>query len=195
MSPSSDASSGDGTPSMKGRGRASAANYIAIRSAARWRVLDAALGPQLVQPAVDLERRAHADVALKRFAVVADLLDDVNGPILGQAELLTVVAFSSDETLDLRVWRLHRLVEGLRGNAKLLGIDHGKERPLHDVEPLIVAMPDHRPERLLRDDLRQNHVVVRICDAKPFGIERGGVGRIGVAASRIVGFHRLVCGG
>ncbi len=40
----------------RGRGRTSAANSSAARSADRRRVLDAALGPQLVQPAFDLER-------------------------------------------------------------------------------------------------------------------------------------------
>src|SRR5262249_34089747 len=36
-------------------------------------VLQAALGPQPVEPALDLERRAHAEVALEALAVVPDL--------------------------------------------------------------------------------------------------------------------------
>src|SRR5882757_11300321 len=40
-------------------------------------VLQAALGPQLVEAALDLERRSHADVAVEAFAVVADLLHDI----------------------------------------------------------------------------------------------------------------------
>src|SRR6202789_3265115 len=42
----------------------------------RRRVLQAALVPQSVQPALDLERRAFADIALEGFAVIADRLDD-----------------------------------------------------------------------------------------------------------------------
>src|SRR4029078_2919021 len=112
-------------------------NCIAIRSADRRRVLDAAFGPQLVQPALDLERRAHADVTLKRFTVIADLLYDTDGPILGQPELLSIIALGPDEALDLRVWQLPRIVESLRGNVQCLGIDHGEERPLHNVVPLV----------------------------------------------------------
>src|SRR5215475_11227691 len=44
-------------------------------------VLQAALGPQPVEPSLDLERRAHAEVALEALAVVPDLLDDVVDPL------------------------------------------------------------------------------------------------------------------
>src|SRR5262249_7760160 len=40
-------------------------------------VLQAALGPQIVQAAVDFQHRAGTDVALEAFAVIPDLLDDV----------------------------------------------------------------------------------------------------------------------
>src|SRR5215813_11377195 len=45
-------------------------------SADRRGVLQAALGPQHVEAARDLERRALTDVALEDLAVVADMLDD-----------------------------------------------------------------------------------------------------------------------
>ena len=75
-----------------------------VRSADRRRVLDAALGPQLVQAALDLERRALPDVAFEHLAVIADMLDDADGPVLGQAELLAVIAFGADEALDRPDW-------------------------------------------------------------------------------------------
>src|SRR5471030_1675963 len=47
----------------------------------RRREHQAALGPQLVLAALQLERRAHADGALVALAGVTDLLDDVVGPV------------------------------------------------------------------------------------------------------------------
>src|SRR5262245_20074967 len=47
-----------------------AANLPFFQSADGRRVLDPAFGPQFVQATFDLERRAHAYVALKRFTVI-----------------------------------------------------------------------------------------------------------------------------
>src|SRR5687768_6775210 len=62
------------------------------RSADRHRVLQAAVRPERVQAALDLERRAHADVALEDLAVIADLLDDLVAPLIGQAQVRAHVA-------------------------------------------------------------------------------------------------------
>src|SRR6185437_1691499 len=51
-------------------------------------VLQAALVPQGVQAAADLDRRAHADIALEDLSIVADRLDDAIGPIIGEAKPL-----------------------------------------------------------------------------------------------------------
>ena len=86
------------------------------------------------------------------------------------------------------------LVDVGLGDAELLGVDHGEMHPLHDVEPLVVAVAHRRAERLLRDDLRQHDVVVRLGEAQPLGVEAGGVGGVGVAAAGVVGLERLVRG-
>jgi len=52
-----------------------------------------------------------------------------------------------------------------------------------------------RAERLLRDDFRQHHVVVRLGEAQALAVEAGGVGGEDVAAARFVGLHGLVVGG
>src|SRR5215467_8012850 len=52
-----------------------------FRSADRRSVLQAALVPELVQPAGKAQRRLQADIALEAFAVIADILDDVVGPV------------------------------------------------------------------------------------------------------------------
>ena len=70
-------------------------------------VLQAALGPQRVDAARDLQRAAGADVALEDFAVVADRLDDVDDPVVGQAEIGADlgVGLDAEHALDLRDWR------------------------------------------------------------------------------------------
>src|SRR5262249_3146270 len=90
-------------------GRAPAPGRERVGSADRRRVLDAALGPERVEAALDLERRALADVALEHFAVVAHVFDDARGPILGQPELFAVIALGADKLLDIRIVRAERL--------------------------------------------------------------------------------------
>ena len=57
----------------------------------RRRVLDAALGPEPVEPAGDAELGGGPDIALEHLAVVADVPDDADHPILGQPDLLAIV--------------------------------------------------------------------------------------------------------
>src|SRR5215831_16674378 len=118
-------------------------------SADRRCVLQPALGPQCVQSARDLERRALADVALEHLAVISDMLDDAIHPILGQAELLAERTLDPEQALDLRIVGLHLVVDIRLGDVELLGVDHREVHPLDDVEPLIVPMPHERRERLL----------------------------------------------
>src|SRR6478735_1109118 len=54
------------------------------RSTYRRCVLEAALVPQRVQTTLDLERAGLTDVAFEDFAIVADALDDVVGPFVGE---------------------------------------------------------------------------------------------------------------
>ena len=64
-----------------------------------------------------------ADVAVEHFGVIADRPDDAHGPVLGEAERLAEIPLRSDQPLDRRLLRLQRLVDGLRADAELLGID------------------------------------------------------------------------
>ena len=64
-------------------------------SADRQAVLQAALGPQRIEPARNLQRRALTDVTLEAFAVIADRLDDVVGPIVAQPERLAELALDA----------------------------------------------------------------------------------------------------
>src|SRR3954462_4056101 len=107
-------------------------------------VLDTALGPEPVDAAADAQLRARSHITFEHFAVIADLLDDADDPVLAQAQLLAEVALDAQETPDLGLVGLQRLVDVLGGDAELLGIEHGKERPFDDVEPLVVAMANQR---------------------------------------------------
>src|SRR5262249_31680111 len=60
----------------------------APQSSYRWRVLDSAGVPELVQPARDSQFGFAADIALIDFAVVADVADDARGPVFAEAEIL-----------------------------------------------------------------------------------------------------------
>src|SRR5262245_61493688 len=121
------------------------------RSADRWRVLDSALVPEVVQATGDTELGAGADIAVEGFTVVADMLDDTHYPVLGEAELFAEIAVGTKHALEIRFVGLDHLVDILLGDAQFLGIEHGKQRPFDNVEPLVVAMAHHRAERLLGD--------------------------------------------
>ena len=81
---------------------------------------------------------------------------------------------------------LHLLDIRLR-DAELLGVEQREMHPLHDVEPLVVALAHDRAERLLGDDLRQHDVIVGVGERQAGGVEARGVGRVGVAAPGVIG--------
>src|SRR3982751_3552146 len=110
----------------------------------RLRVLQAALGPQRVQATLDLERAAHADIALEALAVITDLLDDGVDPLLVDAERLAHAWRDTENALDRRILALQHLVDVLGGDAGFLGLEHGEECPAHDVGELAVALTDGR---------------------------------------------------
>src|SRR6187455_1011102 len=73
-------------------------------------ILQTALRPKLVEAALDLERRALADIALEALAVVADLLDDVVDPLLVDTGRLAHAGRDAQDTLDAGVIALQHLV-------------------------------------------------------------------------------------
>src|SRR4051812_38329274 len=161
------------------------------RSADRRGVLQAALGPQRVQATLDLERAAHADVAVEALAVVTDLLDDVVDPLLVDAERLAHARRRAEDALDGGIVALQHLVDVLGRDAVFLRLDHGVERPAHDVGELVVALAHRRTERLLGDDLRQDDEVLGLGRRRRVGgagrIEARRVGGVDVATAGIEG--------
>ncbi len=126
------------------------------------RVHQAALGPQVVDAARQRHRRLRPEVALEALAVVADLLDDRDRPTPASRPSSLPVSSETPRkrcTPGSLLLGLLLVDIGLR-QAVLLGFDHREQGPAHDLEPLVVAAPHRRAERLLRDHLRQDHVVV-----------------------------------
>ncbi len=130
----------------------------------------------------------------KDFAVIADRLHDPRHPVLGHAERFAEIAVGAEHALELRLVRFRHVVDVLLGDAELFGVDHRKQRPLHEIEPLIVAMAHHRAERLFRDHFRKHGVIGRIGKLQALGIELRDVGGEDVATSGFIGLDGLVRG-
>src|SRR5689334_8788278 len=150
----------------------------------RRRVHQAAFGPEVVDAARQPDRRLRPEVALEALAVVADLLDDAVRPLLVETEELPGVLGDAEETLDVGILgaRLLRIDVALR-QAVLLGLEHREQRPADDLEPLVVAAPHRRTERLLRDHLGQDDVVVGLRRLRASAGEVAHVGRVDLATA------------
>src|SRR6185369_10181792 len=170
------------SPTGAASGAATAVRCGAL--ADRRRVHQAALGPEVDDAARQPDRRLRPEVALEALAVVADLLDDAIRPLLVEAEELAGVFRDAEEALyrGILAARLLRVDVGLRESV-LLGFKHREQRPAHDLEPLVVAAPHRRPERLLRDHLGQDDVVVGLRRFRARAGEVAHVGRVDLAAA------------
>src|SRR5262249_62410320 len=104
-------------------------------SSPHWRrVLNAALGPEPIDAATDAKLGTRPHIALEHLTVIADVFDNAHHPVLGQPELLAEIALDTQQAPDFRLVRLQRLVDITGGDAELLGVEHGIERPLDGVE-------------------------------------------------------------
>src|SRR5690349_12154225 len=85
----------------------------------------AALAPQRIDAALELQCRALTDVALVDVAVVPDLLDDVVEPLLAQPQRLAVARIDAQQCAQRRVGQLApQRIDVLRADRALLGLDH-----------------------------------------------------------------------
>src|SRR5690349_2851184 len=128
----------------------------APQSAERDRVQEPPARPQVVRPALEFQRAVLAYVTVEAVSVVSDLLDDVVDELVVDPEAVAEIAGDAEQALHLRIVRLQHLVDIRLGDALFLGLDHGHQHPLHEVEPLVVAMTDEGPERLLGDAVGQD---------------------------------------
>ena len=142
--------------------------------------------PPLVHMRVDAARHAeHGDVAVPDLAVVADLLDDVVGPLVVEPRAPCPCRPPGPAGGARPAWCWSSWLSTLAccrpPNSSAVTL--GEVGPAHDVEPLVVALADHVAERLLADDLRQQHEVVLVGLRRAERRQRRAVGRVGVAAA------------
>ncbi len=125
------------------------------RPAVRAELLD---GGRVEQPAVEPERvlaaghagaGAGAEIAVEHLAVVADRRDDVVHEIRREADGRAERALEAEQAADAVGLGGGERLDVERGDPGLLGIDQREQRPLDDLEPLVVAVADHRAERRL----------------------------------------------
>ena len=98
----------------------------------------------------------------------------------------------TEQTLYLRHLALAHLLDIRLGDAQFLRGDQREQGPAHDMRPLAVVLAYDRPDRLLRDDLGQDHVGVAAFELQAARGERGTVVGPGIAAALIVGVARAV---
>src|SRR5262249_13438241 len=157
------------------------------------RVEEAAVFPERVQAAREAEARLGAEIALEDLAVVADLLDRLVGPVGGKPVLLPEIVADAEKALHLGIGRARLDVVDIgRGDAELLGGDERGEGPARDMRPLRIALPHNGADRLLRDRLGEDHMLVAVLERKPARGKRAAVVRPGIAAPRLIGVPRLI---
>ena len=82
-----------------------------------------------------------------------------------QAQLrLSPRPLGSEQTLYLHVVAGRELSDIPGIDAQRFALDQNGHHCLHDVKPLAVAMRDEGSERLLRYDIRENHVLAGIME-------------------------------
>src|ERR1700686_1579513 len=102
------------------------------RLADRRRVLDAALRPQRVDAAGDLQLRSRADIALKHLVIIAEMIDDVVGPIIGEADALAEGAVEAEQAANVLVLRAFHCIDIGLADPELLGVEKCEVDPLDD---------------------------------------------------------------
>src|SRR3954468_9845130 len=150
----------------------------------RDRVHQAALAPEAVEAALELERARLADIALVDLAVIAGGLEGRDQPFVVDPEPRAEIAGGTQQALDRGRLRLRHLVDIALCDAKLFGLDQAVMQPGDDVAPDLVAIAGEGAERLLADGLWQHDVVGRVRRRGRHGAcERGSVLGHGVATA------------
>ena len=115
-------------------------------------------------------------------------------PVLVQPHAFAKVDFQAQQTANVRVFAaLHLVYIGL-GQAQLFSVDHGKMSPLHDVEPLIIALTHRRPQRLFGNYFRQRHGLIGFGQFDAQGVKLRQIRGQHITAACFQPLHRLLRG-
>src|SRR5215472_17759615 len=158
------------------------------------RILDSALRPERIQAARDAQSGLCSYVSFIDLAIVAYRPNGTRGPIMLKAQLMAEFTFAPDQAPDVGIGRFQRIVDRRRLDAELLGVDQGVERPLDQIEPLVVALSYHRPERLFRDDFGQDDIAVGRRELETLRVELRNVARKHVAFAIVIRLAALLRG-
>src|SRR5262245_54818429 len=90
----------------------------------RRRVLQAAFVPQRVLAACDLELAAFAQIALEDLAVISDVLDDLVGPVIGEADAGSEIALFAKQAYYFRICGARLLlIDVLLRHTEFFGVE------------------------------------------------------------------------
>src|SRR5512139_526521 len=144
-------------------------------------VHESAVQPEAVEAAIDPESAGLADVALVHLAVVADRHDGAGRPVTGQAQRHAEdIAPVHDDLTSLVEPGPDSLLHLVLREARLFSADEAEQDPADQRDPLGIAIQHDRPERLLGDALRQDHMGVRAARRlEPHRRELRRVGGVG----------------
>src|SRR5258707_3997858 len=111
-------------------------------------------------PAARQPERLGAKVSVVVLAVIADRLDDLVAPVVGDAHVASEFALDAEKRARLRIGCLGLdLVDVGLGETEHLAFEHGEMDPFHQNGPALVALPHQRAEKFARDQLGQDHPV------------------------------------
>src|SRR5262249_21601995 len=132
-----------------------------VCSAERWRVVQAALHREIVEPPLEFEGRLLPKVALEYLAIVADLAHDALRPVGAETQPAADVGVHAQEGAPLRARRRLHCVDVGAVDAELFCSDERVERPAHDTEPNLIPLPHRRPHQVSGGDLGEDHLLAR----------------------------------
>src|SRR6185503_14806355 len=126
------------------------------------RIDQATIAPQRILPARNAGAGIRPEIAVEELAVIADGEDRLLEEVRREAEGRSEVALEAEDATDAVRLGGAQGVDIERGDPGLLGVDQPEGDPLHDLEPLVVALPHHRTEDRLADAFGQDALAARI---------------------------------
>src|SRR5215831_9372617 len=123
----------------------------------RWGVHQAALCPEPIETALEVQRAVDSQVALEHLAVVADALHGAQRPVgIGRERSPEFRGLAQRPSHGWIARALAHRAHVVARDAVLLGGDKGEQYPAHQRHPVVVAAPHDRRERLLGDPIGQD---------------------------------------
>ena len=134
-------------------------------------VLYAAATPELVHPAGNAELRSRCRDYDRRCRHSCRRAEHLRGPVVAEAHLFAEGSVEPDQAAHVRFLRSERVVDGVAADAELIGIEKREKHPFDQRGPFRIVLADDRPERLLRDRIRQDDCSPASVELQALGVE------------------------